>query len=39
MTSTYRPFEIFGIAAAIYMVIIYVIACGVETLEARYAFK
>ncbi|KAB2740231.1 amino acid ABC transporter permease [Brucella anthropi] len=37
--STYRPFEIFGIAAAIYMVLIYIVARFVDFLEARYALK
>ncbi|MBV2143517.1 amino acid ABC transporter permease [Falsochrobactrum sp. TDYN1] len=37
--STYKPFEIFGIAAAIYMVVIYVISRFVDLLEARYALK
>ncbi len=36
---TYRPFEIFGIAAAIYMVLIYIVARFVDFLEARYALK
>ncbi|MBB5703863.1 polar amino acid transport system permease protein [Ochrobactrum daejeonense] len=37
--STYKPFEIFGVAAAIYMVLIYVVARFVDFLEARYALK
>ncbi len=37
--STYRPFEIFGVAAVLYMIIIYVVARGVDFLEARYALK
>lgn len=35
--STYRPFEIFGIAAAIYMILIYIVARFIDFLEARYA--
>jgi polar amino acid transport system permease protein len=37
--STYRPFEIFGVAAAIYMVLIYVISRFVDYAEARFALK
>lgn len=37
--STYRPFEIFGVAAAIYMVLIYIIARFVDFAEARFALK
>jgi polar amino acid transport system permease protein len=37
--STYRPFEIFGVAAAIYMLLIYVFARFVDILEARFALK
>lgn len=37
--STYRPFEIFGVAAAIYMVLIYGVARMVDYLDARFALK
>lgn len=35
--STYKPFEIFGIAALLYMIIIYVIARVVDLLDRRFA--
>ena len=35
--STYRPFEIFGIAALLYMVMIYGVARMVDVLDRRYA--
>lgn len=35
--STYKPFEIFGVAALLYMVIIYVVARVVDLLDKRYA--
>jgi polar amino acid transport system permease protein len=39
LTSTYRPFEVFAVAAVIYMAIIYVVSRGIDALEARYAFR
>lgn len=35
--STYRPFEIFGVAALLYMVMIYGVARMVDLLDRRYA--
>ncbi|ERM00700.1 amino acid ABC transporter permease [Brucella intermedia 229E] len=35
--STYKPFEIFGVAAILYMIIIYVVARGVDFLDKRFA--
>jgi polar amino acid transport system permease protein len=35
--STYKPFEIFAIAAVIYMGIIYVLSKFVDVLDRRYA--
>lgn len=35
--STYKPFEIFGVAAVLYMIIIYVVARFVDLLDRRYA--
>ena len=35
--STYRPFEIFGIAALLYMVMVYGVARMVDVLDRRYA--
>jgi polar amino acid transport system permease protein len=35
--STYRPFEIFGIAALLYMVMVYGVARVVDVLDRRYA--
>lgn len=35
--STYKPFEIFGVAAVLYMIIIYVVARGVDLLDKRFA--
>lgn len=35
--STYRPFEIFGVAALLYMVIVYGVARLVDLLDQRYA--
>ena len=37
ISSTYKPFEIFAIAAVLYMVIIYVVARVVDHLDRRYA--
>lgn len=37
--STYRPFEIFAVAALLYMVIIYGVARCVDYLDARYAIE
>ncbi|HHV68225.1 MAG TPA: nickel transporter, partial [Ochrobactrum intermedium] len=33
----YKPFEIFGVAAILYMIIIYVVARGVDLLDKRFA--
>lgn len=35
--STYKPFEIFGIAAVLYMLMIYVVARTVDLLDKRFA--
>lgn len=35
--STYRPFEIFAVAAVLYMIIVYVVARAVDLLDRRYA--
>ncbi|WP_449415470.1 amino acid ABC transporter permease [Ochrobactrum teleogrylli] len=35
--STYKPFEIFGVAAVLYMIIIYIVARGVDLLDKRFA--
>ncbi|MBV7521355.1 amino acid ABC transporter permease [Ensifer sp. ENS12] len=35
--STYKPFEIFGVAAVLYMLIVYVVARIVDLLDRRYA--
>jgi len=35
--STYKPFEIFGVAALLYMVIVYAVARVVDLLDKRYA--
>lgn len=37
ISSTYKPFEIFAIAAVLYMVIIYVVARAVDFLDRRFA--
>ncbi len=37
--STYKPFEIFGIAAVLYMVVVYVVARAVDMLDKRYAIN
>ena len=37
ISSTYKPFEIFAIAAVLYMIIIYVVARAVDHLDRRYA--
>ncbi len=37
--STFQPFEIFGVAAVLYMALIYVFARGVDRLEARFALR
>lgn len=37
--STYRPFEIFAVAALLYMVIVYGVARCVDYLDARYAIE
>ncbi|GLQ80409.1 nickel transporter [Mesorhizobium huakuii] len=35
--STYKPFEIFGVAALLYMIIVYAIASAVDFLDKRFA--
>ncbi|MDH6233989.1 polar amino acid transport system permease protein [Mesorhizobium soli] len=35
--STYKPFEIFGVAALLYMVVVYVVAKVVDLLDRRFA--
>jgi len=35
--STYKPFEIFAVAALLYMVIVYVLAKGVDLLDRHFA--
>ena len=35
--STYQPFEIFAVAAVLYMIIVYVVARAVDLLDRRYA--
>lgn len=35
--STYKPFEIFGVAALLYMVIVYAVSRVVDMLDKRYA--
>ena len=37
ISSTYKPFEIFAVAAVLYMIIIYVVARVVDHLDRRYA--
>lgn len=37
--STYKPFEIFGIAALLYMIIVYAVSCAVDLLDRRYAIN
>ena len=37
ISSTYKPFEIFAIAAVLYMIIIYVVSRAVDHLDRRYA--
>lgn len=37
ISSTYKPFEIFAVAAVLYMIIIYVVARVVDLLDRRYA--
>lgn len=37
--STYKPFEIFGVAALLYMVIVYAMARAVDGLDKRYAIN
>lgn len=37
--STYRPFEIFAVSAAIYMVLVYLLARLIDALDARFALK
>ncbi|PSJ62771.1 amino acid ABC transporter permease [Pseudaminobacter soli (ex Li et al. 2025)] len=35
--STYKPFEIFGVAALLYMIVVFVVAKVVDLLDRRYA--
>lgn len=35
--STYKPFEIFGVAALLYMVMVYAVARVVDLLDKRFA--
>jgi len=35
--STYKPFEIFGVSALLYMIIIYAVARAVDALDKRFA--
>lgn len=37
--STFKPFEIFAIAAVIYMVIVYVVSCAVDLLDRRFSLE
>lgn len=37
--STYKPFEIFGVAAVLYMVLIYGVSLAVDWLDRRYAIE
>lgn len=37
ISSTYKPFEIFAVAAVFYMVIIYIVARAVDLLDRRFA--
>ena len=37
--STYKPFEIFGIAAVLYMVVVYIVPRAVDMLDKRYAIN
>lgn len=37
--STYKPFEIFGVSALLYMVIIYAVTLVVDMLDKRYAIS
>lgn len=37
--STFKPFEIFAVAAVIYMVIVYVVSRAVDLLDRRYTLK
>lgn len=37
--STYKPFEIFGVAALLYMIIVYAVARVVDLLDRRYALS
>ena len=39
ISSTYKPFEIFAIAAVLYMIIIYVVARVIDHLDRRYAIS
>ncbi|MDH7786981.1 polar amino acid transport system permease protein [Ochrobactrum sp. 19YEA23] len=39
ISSTYKPFEIFAVAAVIYMVIVYVVASIVDLLDKRFAAR
>jgi polar amino acid transport system permease protein len=35
--STYKPFEIFGVAALLYMIMVYAVARVVDLLDKRFA--
>lgn len=35
--STYKPFEIFGVAALLYMIMVYAVARIVDLLDKRFA--
>ena len=37
--STFKPFEVFAVAAVIYMVIVYVVSSAVDLLDRRFALK
>ena len=39
ISSTYKPFEIFAVAAVIYMIIVYVVASIVDLLDKRFAAR
>lgn len=39
ISSTYKPFEIFAVAAVIYMLIVYVVASLVDLLDKRFAAR
>jgi polar amino acid transport system permease protein len=37
ISSTYKPFEIFAVAAVLYMIIVYVVVTIVDLLDKRFA--